>query len=245
MGGADSPAVLIPDATYRLQFNASFTFAQAQDLLAYLQELGISHCYASPVFQAGPQSTHGYDVCSFEAVSPVLGGPAGFAQFCTRLRALGMGLVLDMVPNHMGADQTNGWWLDVLKHGPASKYSDCFDINWRSTTPGLAGKVLLPVLEDHYGKVMGNGKLRLVFEDGDYQVAYHDRRFPLDPSTLLSRGLAGNAGSSNNEQQLQAINEDPARLHALLAQQHYLLAHWRSGAENINYRRFFDVTELV
>src|SRR6185369_10901095 len=152
MGGADRPAVfqtkrdrsLIPDATYRLQFNASFTFAEAQDLIAYLQELGISHCYASPVFQAGPQSTHGYDVCSFEAVSPVLGGPSGFAQFCARVRARGMGLVLDMVPNHMGANRTNGWWLDILKHGPDSEYADRFDINWHSTTPGLAGKVLLP-----------------------------------------------------------------------------------------------------
>src|SRR3954468_4411385 len=120
----------IPRATYRLQFNRDFTFEHAIGILPYLNQLGISDVYASPLFRAGPESTHGYDICCFEEINPVLGGRKGFERFASKVRELGMGLLVDMVPNHMGGAVTNQWSLDVLEPGPESKYSSYFDIDW-------------------------------------------------------------------------------------------------------------------
>jgi (1->4)-alpha-D-glucan 1-alpha-D-glucosylmutase len=213
----------VPTATYRLQFNREFTFRDARAILDYLKDLGISDCYASPLFRAGPQSTHGYDICCFGELNPALGGLEGFREFSAAAHERGLGLLLDMVPNHMGSTLTNQWWLDVLKHGPASKYAGFFDIDWNPPTPGLKNKVLLPVLEDHYWKVLGEGKLRVVEEDGEFAIAYHDHRFPIAPESKASL----------------------KHLHQLLEEQHYRLAYWRVAPHEINYRRFFDVTELV
>ena len=107
----------IPDATYRLQFNEQFTFRHATELVTYLAELGISDCYASPLFRAGPGSPHGYDVCSFQEFNPELGGSEAFDRFSKTLCEHGLGLLIDVVPNHMSIDVSNVWWLDVLEHG--------------------------------------------------------------------------------------------------------------------------------
>ena len=231
----------VPGATYRLQFNRQFNFQRALEVADYLHELGITDCYASPLFQAGPLSTHGYDTCSFHQFNPNLGGSDGFEAFVARLRHLGLGLLLDMVPNHMGADLSNCWWRDVLERGENSPYAHWFDIDWESPKPGLKGKVLLPILEDHYAIVLEAGKFKVVFEDKHFALAYHDRKLPL----MVPQPDAAFA------QSLPAINGTPGvpssfdRLHGLLQQQHYRLAYWRSGPEEINYRRFFDITELV
>jgi (1->4)-alpha-D-glucan 1-alpha-D-glucosylmutase len=210
-------------------------------MVDYLQELGVSDCYASPLFQAGPQSTHGYDICRFDQFNPNLGGSGAFQRFAARLQQLGLGLLLDMVPNHMGADLSNGWWLDVLEKGQASPYANWFDIDWQSPNPALRGKVLLPILDAPYARVLEAGQLKVVFENERFALAYHERQFPLTLPKLHA-ALA---------QSIPAINGIPGNpesfdeLHALVQQQHYRLAFWRIGAEEINYRRFFDIAELV
>ncbi len=172
----------VPGATYRLQFGAHFTFADAQELLPYLSDLGVSDCYASPLFQAGAESSHGYDVRSYDTISAALGGADGFAAFAAALRAGGLGLLLDMVPNHMGiGDADNAWWRDVLENGPSSPYADYFDIDWRPATPELANKVLLPILEDQYGAVLEAGKLAVRYADGAFTVNYYDTQLPVAP----------------------------------------------------------------
>jgi len=234
----------IPGATYRLQFNHDFTFAQAQNVADYLHELGITDCYASPLFKARAESTHGYDACDFARLNPNLGAAPDFEKFVAHLRDLEMGLVLDVVPNHMSADTSNVWWFDVLKNGVHSQHANWFDIDWQRFGDN---KVVLPVLEDELENVLTAGKLKLVFESNNFLIAYYDRHFPLSPQSheiileqVAKRGLDAVLSEFNG------ISGQPitfGRLNDLLQQQHYLLAYWRSG--RINYRRFFDVNELV
>jgi (1->4)-alpha-D-glucan 1-alpha-D-glucosylmutase len=174
----------IPGATYRLQFNREFTFARATELVPYLHELGVSHCYASPYFKARPGSLHGYDIVDHNAFNPEIGSTEDFDRLVETLRAHGMGQLLDMVPNHMGAmGSDNAWWLDVLENGPASTFATFFDIDWQAPQPELHGKLLVPVLGDHYGVVLERGELRLEFDghSGSFSVYYHGHRFPVDP----------------------------------------------------------------
>jgi (1->4)-alpha-D-glucan 1-alpha-D-glucosylmutase len=238
----------VPGATYRLQFNHQFTFAQASACVPYLRDLGITDCYASPLFQAGPNSTHGYDICSFELFNPVLGGRSEFDRFSAILREAGLGLLLDMVPNHMGADLSNRWWTDVLQHGRESSFASFFDIQWQPADSVLDNKILIPTLEDRYANVLEQGKLKLAFENNEFVLAYHDRRFPIAPDTYprfhhkdpeAARSVCDQYnGQPGKPRTFDALN-------ALIQQQHYRLAYWRVGAEIINYRRFFDVTQLV
>src|SRR3954470_8772050 len=179
--GARPGTKRIPLATYRLQFNRQFTFRQALEIVDYLRDLGVGDAYASPLFQAGPESTHGYDICCFGMVNAGIGTEQDFVAFSDALRKHGMGLLLDMVPNHMGADLSNGWWMDVLEKGPASDYAPYFDIDWQPLKSDLHNKVLLPVLGDHYGKVLARGELKLKFEDGRFGIGYHDKHFPIAP----------------------------------------------------------------
>jgi (1->4)-alpha-D-glucan 1-alpha-D-glucosylmutase len=236
----------IPGATYRLQLNRDFTFAKAREIASYLPDLGITDCYLSPIFQAAPQSTHGYDICDFNQINPNIGGVEGFEQFVLHLRGLGMSLLLDFVPNHMSTDTSNSWWFDVLEKGPASKHALWFDIDWQRFE---GGKVLLPILEDDFDKVLQAGKLRLAFEGQKPFIAYYDRRLPLSPesaSAISKQAAQGSMGSVS-----AAFNGNPGtakslqQLNTLLQQQHYLLANWRTGLKEINYRRFFDINELI
>ena len=133
-------------ATYRIQLHAKFGFVAARELVAYLDELGISHVYASPYFMAQPGSTHGYDLVDPKRLNPELGTDEDHRAWTEALAARQMGHIVDFVPNHMAASPQNKWWHDVLENGPASTYADHFDIEWNPPKEALRGKVLLPVL---------------------------------------------------------------------------------------------------
>jgi len=165
----------IPLATYRLQFNRNFTFKQAAELVPYLAELGISHCYASPYLRARPGSMHGYDIIDHNVLNPEIGTVEDFDAFVGALRAHGMGQILDVVPNHMGVmGADNAWWLDVLENGQASTYAEFFDIDWEPLKDELQFKVLVPVLGDQYGTVLDRGEFKLKFdaEKGEFSIFY-------------------------------------------------------------------------
>ena len=177
----------IPSATYRVQFSQDFTFRDAEALVPYLQRLGISDLYASPVLRAVPGSSHGYDICEPGQLNPELGTPEDFERLSAILQAHDMGLLLDIVPNHMGiAGNCNPWWNDVLENGRASRYARYFDIDWTPVKPELAGKVLLPVLEDQYGNVLDSGKLALVYVEGHFELHYGELRLPVAPGTYAA-----------------------------------------------------------
>jgi (1->4)-alpha-D-glucan 1-alpha-D-glucosylmutase len=178
------PRSPIPLATYRLQLNRDFTFAQATAIVPYLSALGISHCYVSPCLKARAGSMHGYDIVDHDSLNPEIGSPEDFDRFVTTLHEHGMGLILDIVPNHVGVmGSDNAWWLDVLENGESSVYAGFFDIDWHPLKDELHGKVLIPVLHDHYGAVLESGELKLVFhhERGEFDVSYRNHRFPVDP----------------------------------------------------------------
>jgi len=245
MQSANATQKRIPVATCRLQFNRDFTLSDALNVLDYLRDLGISDCYASPLFEARPDSTHGYDVCCFTRLNPCIGTETDFGNFTRRSSELGMGLLLDFVPNHMSASPANAWWLDVLEHGPDSRYAGFFDINWRPSQPELHNKVLMPILEDDFERVLESGKLRIEWSEGRFRLRYHDHALPLARDTIpaewhsdprrAARQLNGRPGDAHS---FKALRE-------LLDRQHYRLACWRLAHAEINYRRFFDITELA
>jgi (1->4)-alpha-D-glucan 1-alpha-D-glucosylmutase len=199
-----TPPILTPGATLRLQFHRGFTFVDAEALVPYVARLGISHLYASPIATARPGSQHGYDVIDATRVNPELGGEEGLRALSSALAAAGLGLVLDIVPNHMAADAANAWWADVLRHGRASRFARWFDIDWEA-----ADKVLLPILGRPLDEVLAAGELE---RDGD-AFRYFSHRLPAVDGGLES--------------------------------QHWRLAWWRSAGDRINWRRFFDINELV
>ncbi len=175
----------IPLATYRLQFNRDFTFNQAREIVPYLSALGISHLYASPYLKARPGSLHGYDIIDHNKLNPEIGTYQEFELLCATLAEYGMGQVLDIVPNHMGVHgEDNAWWLDVLENGQASIYAGFFDIDWTPIKAELRGKVLLPVLANHYGAVLEKAELQLRFDmrRGEFSIDYNENRFPVDPT---------------------------------------------------------------
>jgi (1->4)-alpha-D-glucan 1-alpha-D-glucosylmutase len=173
-----------PGSTYRLQLNRGFTFSHARSLLSYLADLGISHCYTSPILAAGKNSPHGYDVSDFTKINPELGGEAEYDLFAEELSRYRMGHILDFVPNHMGiADSENNWWQDVLENGRCSPYSDFFDIEWNPAKTELKGKILLPILADQYGVVLEQGDLYLDFREGVFFLKYFDHHLPVNPQS--------------------------------------------------------------
>jgi (1->4)-alpha-D-glucan 1-alpha-D-glucosylmutase len=303
-----------PLSTYRLQFNKNFTFEHARQLLPYLHALGVTHCYASPILMARAGSPHGYDIINHNQINPEIGSEEEFQSFVRELKSLGMGLLLDIVPNHMGIGHgTNPWWQDVLENGQASEYADFFDIDWCPLKQELHNKVLLPVLGGSYGEELEQGRIQLKYEDDSFFVTYYDKRFPIDPASYplifdqvgdfhdyrpdtswrqfdfpalqailksfgelaphysqdaervtkrraeipeLKRRLAELYGRSSNVREavaevLRRNNgdvQDPRSfdsLHRVLEAQAYRLAHWRVSTEEINYRRFFDINDLV
>ena len=177
----------VPVATYRIQFSLNFPFVDARNLVPYLHELGITHLYASPRFKAGKGSSHGYDVADPLRINSELGTEDEFDELVRKLKSYGMGLLLDIVPNHMVASSENPWWVDVLENGPASTYAAYFDSDWHPASGKAAflqdNKVLLPVLGDLYGKVLENRELSLKLDEDGFYIRYYDHRFPLNPRT--------------------------------------------------------------
>ena len=172
----------LPRATYRLQFRKEFGFDDATRAVPYLAALGVSHLYASPFLAARPGSSHGYDIIDHNRFNPEVGDAAAFDRMIAALHGHGMGLILDFVPNHMGVGSSdNPWWLDVLEWGQSSPYANFFDINWTPTVEHLRGKVLLPLLGDHYGNVLERGEITLRFdrENGSFSAWYFEHRFPI------------------------------------------------------------------
>src|SRR6266513_506555 len=300
----------IPTCTYRLQFNRWFTFYQARKIVPYLHALGVSDVYASPYFQASPDSPHGYDITDHNKLNAAIGSRADYDAWIAELHAHSMGQVLDFVPNHVGiADSRNEWWMDVLENGPSSSYAPYFDIDWKPRKFDLRDKVLLPILSDQYGRVLERGELQVRFEAGAFYLRYYEHEFPIAPGTyrhILEIALEKLAPFKNEDfysefqsiitaleylprrtatnperiserarekeiikrrlerrcqeaSQVQAavvqavaqINGTPGdarsfdALDSLLNDQSYRLAFWRVAAEEINYRRFFDVNDLA
>src|SRR5690606_999185 len=234
----------IPRATYRLQFRDGMTFERAAEIVPYLADLGASHLYASPMFTAAPGSTHGYDVADHQALDPALGGEAGFARLAEALRRHELGLLLDIVPNHMAVSTANPWWRDVLKHGRASAFSNHFDIDWQ------AAKLLLPVLGEPYGEALEEGKfaLKLDEQSGEPVFSYYDLSLPLAPASVEAF-LVGESGSASYrtslEQAIQPANADKNLLHQVHEAQIWRLAYWRLAREALTYRRFFEIADLI
>src|SRR5215216_2460874 len=182
--GSRAPAagrtiVSAPTSTYRVQFGGDTTFDRVAALAPYLQRLGVGAVYASPVLRARSSSTHNYDVTDPTSIDARFGGSEGLDRMARALKRRGIGLVLDIVPNHMAMGSENPWWMDVLEHGRASRYSRFFDIDWRGT--GIEGKVVVPILGRSYGEALEAGELRLLLEDGGLRIAYFDHRLPIDP----------------------------------------------------------------
>jgi (1->4)-alpha-D-glucan 1-alpha-D-glucosylmutase len=300
----------IPSATYRLQFHSQFTLQQAADLAAYLAALGISDYYASPLFAARPGSTHGYDVIDPTRLNPELGTDENLQKLAAALRTHGMGMMLDVVPNHMCiAGGSNEWWNDLLENGPSSPYAAFFDIDWHPPKHNLENKVLLPILGDQYGRVLENQELRLTYQRGSFFVLYYQTKLPIAPraanlilapllqslpakttevqraelesiifalehlpprheldpekikhrrrETEIAKRRLSALVSANREirraldhviRDFNGVKGEPHsfdRLEELLAAQAYRLSFWRVAADEINYRRFFDVNELA
>ncbi|RKE53027.1 MULTISPECIES: malto-oligosyltrehalose synthase [unclassified Sphingomonas] len=209
-----------PRATYRFQFHKDFTFADAEALVPYLDELGISHLYASPITTARSGSTHGYDVVDPTRINPELSGEDAFRSLVAALRARDMGVIIDIVPNHMGvAGGENTWWNDVLTHGEDSEFARYFDIDWRE-------KLVLPILGDPLAETLASGALKVEQADGRYVLeAYGEHRLPI-----------------RDEDQTTAATDDIA---ALIDRQHYRLASWRVANDELNWRRFFTINDLA
>ncbi len=198
-------------ATYRIQLQPDFGFDQAKDVIPYLQELGISHLYSSPYLQAASGSVHGYDVVDPTQINLELGGQDAYIRMCKALHSAGLGQVADIVPNHMAilGDQ-NPWWWDVLENGPSSRYATTFDVDWDASEERWPNKVLLPVLSDHYGRILESGELKLVFNEGKFAVQYFEQVFPVDPRSLTT--LLGNAAESCGSEMLAFLAESHGKL---------------------------------
>jgi len=284
------PRPLIPRATLRLQFHRDFTFDDALAQVDYFSGLGVSHLYASPIFTARSGSTHGYDVVDPTRINPELGGEDGLRRLVQALHEHRMGLIVDIVPNHMALGDQNPWWRDVLLWGQHSPYAGWFDIEWLGTDPALHGKVLLPVLGKPYGELLRTGEIRLEIAEGRLHVVCPGNRLPLAPEDYVD--VLGAADSSRLMQAVAAFRrvqeaavqeerqacatqawrelaqalEDPAvradaeaglagfsaltpdgaaALHELLERQHYRLCDWRNAGDEINWRRFFEIGDLI
>jgi (1->4)-alpha-D-glucan 1-alpha-D-glucosylmutase len=276
-------------STLRLQFHKDFTLDDAVPLVPYFAALGISHVYASPLLKARPGSMHGYDVVDPTTVNPELGGEDALRRLVAALRANGMGLILDIVSNHMAVGGPhNPWWLDLIEWGRRSPYAEFFDIQWHSTDPMLEGNLLLPFLGSDYGTALRNGEVPLRFDTahGRFFVEHYEHIFPICPPDYAGLLIASEAPALAElgarfaalaqhpqayaqakvlRQELSRLAAEPQhakaidsvlarfdstteegfeRLHRLLEKQQYRLASWRTAADDINWRRFFDINEL-
>lgn len=253
----------IPVATYRLQFRNGMTFDRAIELIPHLKSLGVSHLYASPIFTAASGSTHGYDVTDPREIEPELGGIKGFRRLSDNLLSAGLGLILDIVPNHMAASLDNPYWRDVLKWGQASQFATFFDNDWDQ-------KLTLPVLDERLEDVIAAGGGKLLWQDrtGEIIFDHHGSHYPISPSTyplafeadarttelerLSARASPENSAAlgdyvkSHLERDAdRGLISEPSDMVALLEKQPWRMIHWRDAASGLSYRRFFEITGLV
>lgn len=282
----------LPRATLRLQLHQGFTFDDARAQLDYFAALGVSHLYLSPITTAQPGSMHGYDTVDYGIVSEERGGEAALRRLADGLHARGMGLVVDIVPNHMGVGGAhNAWWLDILEWGRHSAFARYFDIDWHSPDPVLRGKVLMPFLGAQYGDELASGRIALKFDAAlaRFFVQYGPHVCPICPADYAALLQAADHADPNVLQTLaapfQGITTQPddharaataraalrdfveregtaaidaalqahagnhpvtrERLHRLLERQHFRLAWWRTATDEVNWRRFFDVSALA
>jgi (1->4)-alpha-D-glucan 1-alpha-D-glucosylmutase len=291
----------LPLATYRLQFTKDFGFEHCRAMLGYLRKLGVSHVYASPIFKARPGSTHGYDICDHNVINPELGGLDGFRKTRDEAKALGIGWVQDIVPNHMAVSGDNPLLADVLENGQHSRYSSFFDIDWEHPDPTIRGRMLAPFLGTILSECLSNGEIRLEYGQDGFWIAYYALRLPVRLSTygvILVHGLEKfDAGQESPDPQATKLHgvlnsiaaldaaepverryeqiafikqllwelagpgaplschlerivaeynrPDSGLLRELLLQQHFRLAYWKVAGEEINYRRFFSINELI
>lgn len=300
----------LPCATYRIQFHLNFRFRDAEELVPYLHALGITHLYASPRFRARKGSLHGYDVADAARVNSELGTEEEFQSLVNRLHNYGMGLLLDIVPNHMAASEENPWWMDLLENGQQSEFASYFDIDWTADPLGRS-RILLPILGDTYGKALESQGISLHYDDQGFFVRYSQNRFPIRPETYRQilgvcleelekaqepingiRKIVKHSCEVSAELTTESASTEPAReerhskivqlknelweiyrepgafqkamdqalrllngvkgvrrsfdrLDTLLSSQVYRLSYWRQASQEINYRRFFDINELV
>ncbi len=311
MPGIAKPARL-PVSTYRIQLNRKFGFADLDKIADYLQQIGITDCYLSPILMAKAGSVHGYDVVNPTVLNPELGTEEEFQQLVRHLQSLGMGIIVDVVPNHMCiSDSKNAWWFDVLENGPSSPFAQFFDIEWHPPRENLANKVLLPVLDRQYGQALEDQRIQIQYSAGSFLVSLNGSQLPVNPrtwpivmhpalQTLRSRLGESSAEVMELESILTALRYLPARtetdeervrerqrekeivkrrlseleagsqivrdaigqainvingvpgdpssfdtLEEILEAQAYRLSFWRVAAEEINYRRFFDINDLA
>ena len=301
----------IPLSTYRLQFGRGFGFREARSVAPYLNRLGITDVYASPIFRAHSDIASGYDIVDPTSLSPSLGSRDEFIAFCSELQQYDMGLVLDIVPNHMAAHTSNRWWRDVLENGPSSRYAYYFDVEWDPPSRQRSGRILWPILGAPYAEVLEGQELVLGLSEDGFAVQYFDRSLPIDPATYgtivsrVERGMASAgeacgpviegisllvsliqslppASATDTEEisrrygekeelkrqlwklytssdcfharmdeAIRAFNGeagDPRSFDLLdefLGQQPYVLSFWQVAREKVNYRRFFDIAELI
>jgi (1->4)-alpha-D-glucan 1-alpha-D-glucosylmutase len=289
----------IPGSTYRIQFSLAFRFVDGRDLVPYLNELGITDLYSSPRFRARRGSPHAYDVANPLRINSELGTEEEFEELAEKLKAYGMGLMLDIVPNHMAASPENPWWMDVLENGRGSIYAHHFAIDWdrACTKTAEPGKVVLPILAEPYGAVLEGGQISVKLDENGFFARYFDHRLPLDPRSYR-RILENCRGAQLPEvvelaRELEALPADPAESHLrherkeelkarlwriysgnpefkaaleerliaingtpedprsfdlldrILSEQAWRAAWWRMANEELNYRRFFDITDLI
>jgi len=230
-------------ATYRLQLTPGSGFDAAAGLVDYLASLGVTHLYLSPVLTARPGSTHGYDVVDPTTVAEALGGEDGLRRLAATAHAAGLGLVVDIVPNHLGVGADNPLWELLLAEGQGGEGARFFDVDWSPALPGAEGKVILPVLGEQYGLVLHRGELQVVAEAGQQpRLRYFDDSFPLSQESREVLDRSGGADALNG---IPGRPETWTRMHALLEEQHYRLVWWRIGDAVVNYRRFFAINELA
>lgn len=300
--------IIIPLASYRIQFNPQFTFAHCEEILEYLTDLGVSDIYASPIFRARAGSEHGYDICDHDQINPELGGEEGLARLTLKRQAVGMGWIQDIVPNHMAFSPQNTMLVDVLENGAHSRFYDFFDINWDHHDEAMKGRVLAPFLGGFYGETLEKGELSLVYGEEGFHVKYYEFLWPLNIESYdailtqklksllrrlgrdhpdfvkllgilyIIRTLAAADDQSERYDQIAFIKRMLYELHVnnevfreyihatldlfnghtglgsgdrrelldeLLNEQFYRLSYWKVAADEINYRRFFSINELI
>ncbi len=296
----------VPIATYRIQFNPSFTFKDAQGIVSYLADLGISDIYASPIFKARKESTHGYDVVDPNKINPELGGMESLEKLIEEVKKHRMGWIQDIIPNHMAYDYENEMLMDVLENGVSSRYSRFFDIEWDHAYEGIKGRLLAPFLGNFSGECLENGEIQLGYAEHGLSLRYHDLSFPLRIESYLNvlthrlydlnKTLGSDhpdfvkllgvlyvlktlpSGEQLNErydqirfikrvlwelytknqtiqdfvdENIKTFNGEKGHaesfnlLDNLISEQLFRLSFWKVATEEVDYRRFFNINELI